>query len=67
MISALLSFSACSDNDPAPVPVAVSSCTGLTTTAFTLPSISDWVDPAIGAEPVVSGPPKVIGGVIQTS
>ena len=46
--------------------VAASSCSGLTTTSLTLPDISDWVDPAIGTEPVVTDPPKVIGGVIQT-
>lgn len=32
---------------------------------YTLPSISAWVDPAIGDEPVVSAAPAVIGGVVQ--
>jgi hypothetical protein len=40
-------------------------CVGLVTTPYTLPDISEWQDPAIGAEPVVSGSPAVIGGVLQ--
>lgn len=40
-------------------------CTGLNTTTYTLPDISEWTDPAIGAEPVVADAPAVIGGVLQ--
>jgi hypothetical protein len=43
----------------------VSACSSLTTTTYTLPSISDWQDPAIGDEPTVTDPPAVIGGVLQ--
>ena len=32
---------------------------------YTLPDISEWQDPNIGTEPVVSGAPAVIGGVLQ--
>ncbi len=45
--------------------VATTSCSGLSTTTYSLPSIDDWVDPAIGDAPEVSGAPAVIGGVIQ--
>jgi hypothetical protein len=41
-------------------------CTGLTTTSYTLPDLAtDWTDPAIGTEPVVTSAPAVIGGVVQ--
>lgn len=40
-------------------------CNGLTVSAFTLPSMSSWIDPRIGQEPVVNAPPAVIGGVVQ--
>jgi hypothetical protein len=40
-------------------------CTGLSTTAYTLPSMSSWVDPNIGTEPAVNAAPAVIGGVVQ--
>jgi hypothetical protein len=46
----------------------VSACTaaGLAAdTSYALPSIADWQDPAIGAEPNVSDPPAVVGGVLQ--
>lgn len=46
-------------------PAAPGSCNSLTTTSFTLPDISTWADPALGPEPTVNGPAKVIGGVIQ--
>lgn len=45
--------------------VAVSECSGLTLTSYTLPDISDFSDPAIGSEPAVSDAPAVIGGVVQ--
>jgi len=34
-------------------------------TGYTLPTIADWVDPAIGDEPSVTSAPAVIGGVVQ--
>ena len=41
-------------------------CTGLTTTSYTLPDLAtEWTDPAIGTEPVVTSAPAVIGGVVQ--
>jgi len=42
-------------------------CSTLTVSSYTLPEISEetWVDPGIGAEPVVSNAPAVIGGEIQ--
>ena len=40
-------------------------CTGLTTSPYQLPSMSFWIDPVIGNEPVVTAPPAVIGGVVQ--
>lgn len=42
-----------------------SFCADLSTTTYSLPSISEWVDPDIGSEPIVDGPPAVIGGVLQ--
>jgi hypothetical protein len=36
-----------------------------TTKPFQLPSMSSWIDPVIGSEPVVTTPPAVIGGVVQ--
>ncbi|NOZ25355.1 MAG: hypothetical protein GXO94_04595 [Nitrospirae bacterium] len=45
--------------------VAETSCSGLTATSYTLPSIDDWVDPAIGDAPEISSAPAVIGGVLQ--
>jgi hypothetical protein len=41
------------------------SCAELTLKPYTLPDLADWVDPSIGPEPVVEGPPAVIGGVLQ--
>lgn len=43
-------------------------CTSLTPTdmSSSMPNVdTDWVDPALPAEPAVTAPPKVIGGVIQ--
>lgn len=43
-------------------------CAGLTTSSYAssmLNMATDWVDPALGAEPVVTASPKVIGGVVQ--
>jgi hypothetical protein len=42
-------------------------CADLNLTTYPLPNISDFVDPNIGSEPVVEGPPAVIGGVVQQS
>ena len=42
-----------------------SICAELPTTTYTLPSVSEWVNPDIGTEPVVEGAPAVIGGVVQ--
>ena len=33
--------------------------------SYTLPTITDWVDPAIGDEPSVTAAPAVIGGIVQ--
>jgi hypothetical protein len=41
------------------------TCTGLTTTPYQLPSMSSWIDPIIGSEPVITSPPAVVGGVVQ--
>jgi hypothetical protein len=38
---------------------------GLVTQSFALPLISEWTDPAVGAEPTITAPPAVIGGVVQ--
>jgi hypothetical protein len=45
----------------------VGDCTGagLTTSSYELPSMSSYVDPRIGPEPVVTRPPAVVGGVVQ--
>ena len=41
-------------------------CTGLTAASYPLPDLSVlWHNPAIGAEPVVTDAPAVIGGVVQ--
>jgi hypothetical protein len=40
-------------------------CDTLSAVAYTLPVIADWVDPAIGTEPVITDAPAVIGGVVQ--
>lgn len=45
--------------------VASSGCSTLILTSFTLPPITDWVDPNIGNEPAVTNAPAVIGGVLQ--
>jgi hypothetical protein len=42
-----------------------SICAELPTNTYTLPSMSEWVNPDIGTEPVVEGAPAVIGGVVQ--
>ena len=44
---------------------ALSACTGLATSAYMLPSMSSWIDPIIGAEPVITAPPAVVGGMVQ--
>ena len=46
---------------------SVCASAGLTTTSYAsqLPTLGDWTAPGIGAEPVVSGPPAVLGGVLQ--
>ncbi len=38
---------------------------GLATSSYSLPSLTEWDDPAIGAEPTVTAAPAVVGGVIQ--
>jgi hypothetical protein len=43
----------------------LSNCSTLTLQTFDLPSINDFVDPNIGEEPVVEGPPAVIGGEVM--
>ncbi|MBI5809721.1 MAG: hypothetical protein HZB21_00805 [Deltaproteobacteria bacterium] len=45
--------------------VALADCSTLTLTSYTLPSITDWVNPNIGTEPAVTNAPAVIGGVLQ--
>jgi hypothetical protein len=45
--------------------VDLSSCSALRLVSYELPSIADWRAPDIGAEPVVDGPPAVVGGVLQ--
>lgn len=42
-----------------------SNCSSLTLQAFPLPDISQFVDPNIGSEPPVDGPPAVIGGEVM--
>jgi hypothetical protein len=46
-------------------PVSDCGTAGLTTSAYVLPSMSSWIDPVIGPEPVVTAPPAVVGGVLQ--
>jgi len=41
------------------------NCAGLTTTPYQLPSMSSWINPLIGSEPVITAPPAVVGGVVQ--
>lgn len=45
--------------------VAASNCSALTLTSYTLPDLSGYTDPNIGAEPTVTDAPAVIGGVLQ--
>ena len=40
-------------------------CASLTTTSYTFPDISEWVNPALGSEPTIESAPAVIGGVLQ--
>jgi hypothetical protein len=41
-------------------------CSALSVTPYTLPDLdTEWTDPAIGTEPVVTTAPAVIGGVVQ--
>jgi hypothetical protein len=44
---------------------APGSCASLDTTAYVLPSMSSWIDPIIGNEPIITAPPAVVGGVVQ--
>ncbi len=39
--------------------------TGLAVAAYPLPDDSLWEEPDIGTEPIIDGPPTVIGGVVQ--
>jgi len=41
------------------------ACAGLTTTPYQLPSMSSWIDPIIGAEPVIAAAPAAVCGVVQ--
>lgn len=41
------------------------SSSALALTSLTLPTMTDWTDPALGTEPTVNGAPAVIGGVVQ--
>jgi hypothetical protein len=45
--------------------VTSTNCSSLQTSPFTLPTLEDWQDPSIGAEPTVTSPAKVIGGILQ--
>jgi hypothetical protein len=48
------------------MPVDVGYCSTLSVTPYTLPDLAtEWTDPAIGTEPVVTAAPAVIGGVVQ--
>ena len=46
-------------------PLDLASCEGLTLTSYSLPDISDYSDFDIGPEPVLTDPPRVIGGILQ--
>jgi hypothetical protein len=41
------------------------TCAGLNTIPYQLPSMSSWINPLIGNEPVIHAPPAVVGGVVQ--
>jgi hypothetical protein len=43
----------------------LSACSAITTQPYQLPSMSSWVNPILGTEPVITAPPEVIGGVVQ--
>ena len=43
----------------------VSDCSALPFEDYTLPTIADWTNPNLGAEPAVTAAPAVIGGVVQ--
>lgn len=45
--------------------VTVGACNNLDAAPYTLPSMSSYIDPVIGLEPVVTSAPAVIGGVVQ--
>ena len=46
--------------------VDVGNCSSLSVTPYSLPDLdTEWTDPAIGTEPVVTSAPAVIGGVVQ--
>jgi hypothetical protein len=44
---------------------APAGCGSLTAKAYTLPSMSSWLNPLIGPEPAVNDAPAVVGGVVQ--
>jgi hypothetical protein len=44
----------------------VGGCSALSVTPYDLPDLAtEWTDPAIGTEPVITAAPAVIGGVVQ--
>ena len=43
----------------------VGDCNELPFGDYTLPTIAEWADPALGAKPAVTAAPAVIGGVVQ--
>jgi len=45
--------------------VDVAECSALHLVSYALPRIDDWRAPDIGPQPVVDGPPAVVGGVLQ--
>lgn len=45
--------------------VALPQCSHLTLTSYALPDLSLWTDPNIGPEPIITGGPAVVGGVVQ--
>jgi hypothetical protein len=46
--------------------VDTANCSALSVTSYPLPDLAtEWTDPAIGTEPVVTVAPAVIGGVVQ--
>jgi hypothetical protein len=46
--------------------VDLGNCSSLSVTPYALPDLAtEWTDPAIGTEPMVTAAPAVIGGVVQ--